>query len=141
PTATPEYCIGDAVCGDNFDETGEGTCGLAEGSPCDPSNNECAGNMACAELEMGGNACYPPVFVKGMVFDSATTAPIGDAQVLALDDQGTAVTDIALTTSDGNYQLELPVPRQDDGAPVSNIVFTLRSASSGYQPFPGGLRT
>src|SRR5262245_15893880 len=85
----PDLCKGDLVCGDNHD--GTATCGLSEGATCDAADDKCAGGLSCAELQAGGFACYPPVLIKGMVFDSSTTAGIADAQVLALDDLATAV--------------------------------------------------
>jgi hypothetical protein len=135
----PDLCKGDLVCGDNHD--GTGTCGIAEAGPCDPADDKCAGGLSCAELQAGGHACYAPVLIKGMVFDSQTTAAIPDAQVMALDDRATAVSDIAITDAAGNYVLEVPVQRQADGAPIADVIFTLRAGADGYQNFPGGLRT
>lgn len=134
-----DYCVGDTVCGAL--EDGTGICGIAEGGACDPMMPQCAGGLVCAELEAGGNACYPPVLVTGMVFDAMTKAAITGALVIALDDQATAITDVATTDASGNYKLDLPVPRGADGAPVTDMAFTLRSSASGYQTFPGGLRT
>lgn len=92
-------------------------------------------------MTAGGNACYPPVLIKGNVFDAETKGAVEAAQVMALDAQATAVTDIALTDAMGNYILEVPVARKADGSPEANISFTLRASASGYQTFPGGLRT
>ncbi|MDI1476998.1 carboxypeptidase-like regulatory domain-containing protein [Polyangium sp. y55x31] len=137
--AGPDHCQGDNVCGQNLD--GTGTCGIAEGGACDPANNQCAGGLTCAELTAGGNACYPPVLIKGMVFDSQTKGPVAEAQVMALDDQGASVSDVAITDDKGNYLLAVPVPRQDDGVPAPDVAFTLRASATDYQTFPGGLRT
>jgi hypothetical protein len=134
-----DYCQGDLVCGAGAD--GKGKCGLAEGATCDPKNSACAGGLSCAELSAGGFACYPSVLVKGQVRDSQTTKGIASAHVLALDDQSTAMTDIAVSDASGNYVLDLPVPRGADGAPEKDLLFTLRGSASGYQTFPGGLRT
>ena len=95
----------------------------------------------CAELTAGGYACHPPVFLRGMVFDSASNAAIEGSEVLAFDDQATAVTDVAITDAAGNYELDVPVPRDDNGAPVADYVVTLRASAADYQTFPGGLRT
>lgn len=135
----PDHCDGDLVCGDKHD--GTGSCGIAEGGTCDPANNQCAGGLSCAEMQAGGFACYPPVLVKGLVFDSESKDPVADAQIMALDDQATAKTDIAVSNAMGNYVLELPVARQMDGSPITMVNFTLRASASGYQTFPGGLRT
>lgn len=143
PAETPERCKGDLVCSATYDAKGGGTCGIAEGQTCDPAdaNSKCAGNLACAELQAGGYACYPPVLVKGKVFDSASKAAVGSAQIMALDAQATAITDIAISTAEGTYTLPVPVQRDADGAPIANYLFTLRAAAKDYQTFPGGLRT
>ncbi|APR87562.1 hypothetical protein A7982_12911 [Minicystis rosea] len=137
--AGQDYCAGDLVCGET--DAGKGTCGIAEGGTCDPQKPQCAGTLICAELAAGGFACYPPVVVTGMVFDAATTAGVAGGHVLALDAQATAITDVAVSDTAGNYRLDLPVPRGEDGAPVPDMTFTLRASASGYQTFPGGLRT
>lgn len=139
PKLMPEVCLGDNVCGDTGD--GKGICGIAKGGKCDPTKPQCAGGLVCAELEAGGSACYPPVIVSGMVFDAQTTKGIAGANVIALDDQATAMTDVAVTDASGNYKLDLPVPRGADGTPVTDLLFTLRASGKGYQTFPGGLRT
>ncbi|MGK4003942.1 carboxypeptidase-like regulatory domain-containing protein [Sorangium sp. So ce1036] len=137
--AGPDHCLDDAVCGKTRD--GKGLCGIAEGGECDPQQPLCAGGLTCAELVAGGHACYPPVLAKGDVFDAETTSGIEGARVLALDDQATALTDVATTDAAGSYVLEVPVPRTEDGAPIGDVVFTLRASAQDYQPFPGGLRT
>jgi hypothetical protein len=133
-----DYCAGDLVCGET--DPGKGTCGIAEGGMCDPMKPQCAGTLICAELQAGGYACYPPVIITGNVFNAATKAGVTGAHVLALDAQATAITDVAISDAMGNYQLDLPVQRGMDGAPI-DISFTLRGSASGYQTFPGGLRT
>lgn len=137
--AGKDFCAGALVCGET-EEPGKGTCGIAEGDTCDPAKPLCAGTMVCAELQAGGYACYPPVVVTGLVFDAKTTAGVPGAHVIALDEQSTAMTDVAVTDAMGNYKLKLPVVRGADGAPI-DLSFTLRSSASGYQTFPGGLRT
>lgn len=139
PGVTPEYCEGDAVCGEIAD--GEGLCGIGEGGACDPADSLCAGGLTCAELQAGGHACYLPVLLRGRVFDSESDVGIEGALVLALDDQSTALTDVEITGLEGAYDLELPIARDDDGVPIPDVVMTLRSSAAGYQPFPGGLRT
>lgn len=135
------YCADEYVCADTFDGEGNGTCGIAEGGACDPGDSLCAGNMTCADITDGSNACYPPVLVKGNVFDAQTAAGIPDAHVLALDEQATAVTDVSITDMLGDYVLELPVVRGTDGTPSPDLRFTLRASAADYQTFPGGLRT
>lgn len=137
--AGPDYCVDDSVCGAGAD--GKGVCGTAEGGACDPKAPTCAGGLTCAELTAGGFACYPPVLVKGQVIDSATSKGIAGAHVLGLDNQSTAITGVAISDASGNYALDVPVPRGADGAPVKDMIVTLRGSATGYQTFPGGLRT
>lgn len=134
------FCAKGTAC--TADSSGVTTCGILEGEPCDPAaaDPHCTGDNVCAELTSGGHACYPPVVVRGRVFDAVSTAGIANAHVLALDDQATAMTDIAISAADGAYELGVPIARNDDGSPIK-ITFTLRSAAQDYQPFPSGLRT
>lgn len=139
-----QYCVTDGVCED--DGTGAGVCirHIAEGGACDPANSKfekCDDGLTCAEVAAGGHKCYQPVFLKGQVFDSATDAGIAKADVIALDEVAAAASDIAVTDAMGNYKLEVPVPRDDKGAPVKTRFFTLRAGAQSYQTFPGGLRT
>jgi hypothetical protein len=117
---------------------------IEEGGSCDPNQPDvsiCAPGLVCAELAAGGHACFAPVLLRGQVFDAQSLAPIAEAQVLALDDQGTAVSDVATSDAAGNYELDLPVARSSDGAPVADAIFTLRGSAADYQTFPGGVRT
>ncbi|NUP13552.1 MAG: carboxypeptidase regulatory-like domain-containing protein [Polyangiaceae bacterium] len=140
PEADEDICENGSVCATNRD--GKSECGIPEGEECDPTLEDpnCAGDNVCAELEAGGYACYPPVLVRGRVFDAETDTGIASAHVLGLDDQATAITDIALSAADGKYELDLPVARHEDGSPV-DIIFTLRGSAQDYQTFPSGLRT
>ena len=146
PEAQVAYCLDGGVCEkteDGAEATGVCVKHIPEGGKCDPANEyeKCDDGLTCAEMASGGNKCFPPVLLKGMVFDSATTQGIEGAHVIALDEVATAVTDIAVTGVGGTYSLEIPVPRDDAGAPVKDRAFTLRSGAQGYQTFPGGLRT
>lgn len=116
---------------------------VKEGEACDPKaeDQKCEEGLICAEAASGGNKCFAPVLLKGLVFDSATGEGVEAAHVIALDEVATAVTDIAVTDAAGNYTLEVLVPRDDEGAPVKDRAFTLRAGAQGYQTFPGGLRT
>jgi hypothetical protein len=141
--ADKAYCLDDGVCED--DGAGAGVCvkHIAEGGEYDPKNEyeKCDDGLTCAPMEAGGNKCFPPVFLKGLVFDSANAGGIEGAHVIALDEVATAVSDVAITDVAGNYSLEVPVPRDAAGAPVKDRAFTLRAGAQGYQTFPGGLRT
>jgi hypothetical protein len=73
------------------------------------------------------------------VSDSSNNDGIEDAHIIAQDEEGVAVTDVAESDVDGDYRLEIPVLRDDEGAPVS-ASFTLRGDAQDYQPFPSGIR-
>jgi hypothetical protein len=137
--AGPDLCLDDNVCGVALE--GNGVCGIAEGGECDATDPLCAGGLVCAEMVAGGFACYPPVLVRGMVFDSGTTTGVEAAHVLALDDHATAITDVAITDMAGDYLLDVPIQRDEDGSPNPEVIFTLRASARDYQTFPGGLRT
>ncbi len=47
-----------------------------------------------------------PVYLKEKVFDSATSNPIKDAYIIAVDKTGSAATDVAITDTDGVYELQ-----------------------------------
>jgi hypothetical protein len=138
-TAGADYCLNDAVCA--ADGKGGGVCGTREGGACDPVAPACAGNMSCAEIEGGTHACYPPVLIHGNVFNAVTNGAVQGAHVIALDDRATALTDVAETNAEGNYELDVPVARTADGSPIGTVIVTLRSSARDYQTFPGGLRT
>ncbi len=140
PASPAPECAPPLVC--EADSDGNAICGIPEGGACDPTAADpfCAGDNVCAELPNGVHACYPPVLVRGRVFDAVTTAGIAGAHVLALDDQATAITDIAVSVADGAYELDVPVARTADGTPV-DVKITLRASAQDYQPFPSGLRT
>lgn len=140
PEEDDPLCQNGTICATNRDGVSE--CGIPEGEECDPTLDDpnCAGDNVCAELESGGYACYPPVLVRGRVFDASTDAGIEGAHVLGFDDQNTAITDVAVSGAEGAYELDLPVARNDDGTPIE-IIFTLRSSAQDYQTFPGGIRT
>ncbi len=119
---------------------GEPTCLVKKGEECDPeSGGFCSNGLTCAELENGENRCFGKIVFRGEVTDTSDGAPIEDAQVMAIDDQGVAVSDVALSNAEGNYELEVPAVRNEDGTPV-DADFTLRGAAQDYQPFPSGIR-
>lgn len=137
--ADETYCAGGTRC----EGTAESAqCRIVEGGACDPAIDDpyCAGGNVCAELEAGGHACFPPVVVEGRVFDASSNAGVVGAQLLALDDQATPLTDVATSVADGAYELEVPVARKQDGAPAKRLV-TLRASAQKYQTFPSGSRT
>lgn len=137
--ADPDPCEPGSSCQDDGD--GEGICLIDEGGACNPDESYCADGLTCEEKTDGSHACYSPVTIAGMVFDASDESPIEGAQVIALDDFQTAVSDVAVTDPAGNYSLRVPVIRNDDGTPAPEQRFTLRASAADYQSFPGGVRT
>jgi hypothetical protein len=84
-------------------------------------------------------ACYEPVSIKGTVFDSASENPIEGAHVIAVDKTGAAATDVAITSSEGVYELQVPVVREPDGS-LNEGIYTLRISAPDYLPYPHGIR-
>ncbi|HKO50964.1 MAG TPA: hypothetical protein VJV79_24820, partial [Polyangiaceae bacterium] len=61
------------------------------------------------------------------------------AQVMVLNEEGMAVTDVARTDGMGNYDLKnVPAKRNADGSPAGT--YTVRAAAQEYQAFPSGAR-
>ena len=106
---------------------------------CDPNKSDCRGNNTCELRTDGLYACYEPVYLQGKVFDSATENPIEGAHIIAVDKTGAAATDVAITDSNGFYELQVPVVREPDGSP-SEGTYTLRISSPDYLPYPHGIR-
>ncbi|HTJ81984.1 MAG TPA: carboxypeptidase-like regulatory domain-containing protein [Polyangiaceae bacterium] len=141
-SADDPLCAPSLVCDAGTGTDDKAVCRVPPGAKCDPTLDDpyCTGDNVCAEKASGDYACFPPVYVEGRVFDASTDAGIEKAQVLGLDDQATAITDVAISGADGAYKLNLPVARNDDGTPIE-ITFTLRSSAQDYLTFPSGLRT
>lgn len=117
-----------------------GRCFLGEGQVCDPADSLCGPRLSCAELVDGTYQCHVPLLFRGRVLDSADLTGIVGALVIGLDDESVAVTDVAISLADGSYELEVPIVREVDGAPIEQN-FTLRGSADGYQTFPSGIRT
>ncbi len=115
--------------------------GVAVCTPqCDPlSESDCGDDWNCELRTDGLYACYEPVYVRGKIFDSASGDPIEGAHVIAVDKTGAAATDVAITDSDGFYELQVPVTRELDGS-LSEGIYTLRIAAPDYLPYPHGIR-
>jgi hypothetical protein len=145
PDAEDAHCVPNADCfaneaAEDDEDAPAGLCLVTEGNECTADDPMCAPDLTCAEREDGSNACYPPVYIEGSVRDSSDDQSIEGAHIIGLDDKKVAVTDVAVSDADGNYQLALPVVRTSEGAPVDSS-FTLRADAADYQTFPGGLRT
>ncbi len=106
---------------------------------CDPDHPFCDAGLTCAEVTGGEHRCFEPVVFRGDVSDSSNGDPVAEAQVIAINAEGVAVSDVAITDADGSYELPVPVARDEDGAPV-DATFTLRASADLYQPFPSGIR-
>ena len=103
---------------------------------CSPANQVgCDAGQICEEVQGQNSACFPPVTVKGRVFDLGTDAAIEGALVVARDANNVAVSDVAVSGPDGAYELAVRNPRDADGGLLKNDV-TLRADAAGYQTFP-----
>lgn len=108
--------------------------------PCDPvAQSGCSGGLACEYVEGGEPTCYAPVVVRGSVFDLSDSAAVAGAHVVALDVNGAPVSSVAISKTDGSYDLAIPSTRSADGTPAA-LELTLRADASGFQTFPSGLR-
>jgi len=141
----PTSCVAPSACVEVTETVdGEdqivGRCYLPEGATCDPTDAFCSPGLRCAELSDGTHQCHLPLLFRGRVLDSTDESGIADALVIGLDDRPVAVTDVATSGPDGSYELDVPVVRDADGAPIDTN-FTLRGSADGYQTFPGGIRT
>ena len=120
------------ACGDD---------GSGDAAPCDPeAQSGCAPGLVCEETQDGDPACFGRVEIRGRVFDTLDDTGIEGAVVVALNVNGFARSDVALTDGDGDYELPLPVLRTADGSPTAGDV-TLRVDAAGYRPFPMAPRT
>jgi hypothetical protein len=147
-----------AGCGDDDDGGGRpppGECSVAEQTGCGPGqvcldlgNGEvgcfcsyraqtgCPEGEVCEELVDGQYACFAPIFVRGQVVDSVDGLPIEGATVVARDANEVAVSSVATTDEEGEYELAVPVPRDADGNPADETLYTLRADAAGYLTFP-----
>jgi len=107
---------------------------------CDPAaNTGCDSGLVCEEVQGAGAACFTPVLVRGDVTDLATGNVVTAAHVIAVDPNGAALSDTAITGGSGTYELRIPSRRAADGTP-SAVALTLYVEAVGYQPVPGGIR-
>lgn len=115
----------------------------ATGGPCDISQPDsatgCTSAEVCEPVQGGKAMCFPPVLLKGHVFDLVTTTPLQGARVVAIDPDGAAASSVGVSTADGSYSLRVITQRNSDGSIVPKD-YTLRADAAGYQSFPGGIR-
>lgn len=116
------------ACGDS----GQGPCNLV-------ANSGCHEGLVCEAVVGGEPSCFDPVAVHGRVTNSDTDAGIAGVRVVAVDTNGGAASNVAISGDDGRYSLPVPTPRNPDGSPVSSTI-TLRADAAGYQTFPFGAR-
>jgi len=135
----PKGCtVGDkTTCGDGLECQA-----VAGGDPacfCSvDTNSGCAdagADFVCEPVPGGNSTCFAPLYVKGKVFDLATSGPIEGARVVARDANNAAQSGVAITDAAGEYLLRVPTPRKADGTPVQSQV-TLRADAEGYVSFP-----
>jgi hypothetical protein len=111
---------------------------LDPGAECEPHQYLCQEGFVCAELVTGGNRCFGELVFSGEVTNTSDGSAVEGAQVMALNEEGIAVTDTARTDAMGKYDLIAPAKRNADGSPVGT--YTLRAAAQDYQAFPSGVR-
>jgi hypothetical protein len=113
----------------------------ALGASCDPKHmpSTCDEGLTCSELPDGDHHCFVETILRGVVKDASTGEPVAAAHVMALNDKGAPVTDVAKTDAQGKYELTVPADRGADGKPIEPK-FTLRAAAQDYQAFPYGSR-
>lgn len=113
------------------------------GDACSPDDEApCAAGLVCEARADGGEAyiCAGPVEIRGMVIDALDETPIASAHVIALDDTGAPISDVAISDAEGRYVLPIAVPRDSDGNPATALTLTLSGTALDYQIYPSGLQ-
>jgi hypothetical protein len=137
------YCCalsGAIACGSSdkdTDKPGE------SGDSCQPdvAPSECRDGLSCDPLAAGdGHVCGAVLTLVGEVSNALGAAPIAGARLIALNEEGAPVGDVAVSDAQGKYQLLVPAPRNADGTVAATASWTLSAAAQGYQPFPAGPR-
>jgi hypothetical protein len=114
-------------CGDDEEEAAK---------PCDPvANVGCEEGQVCELVQEGEPACFAPLTIAGRVIDLADEAGVEGAHIVALDINGAARSEVAVSDGDGNYAIRLPAERDSDGNPLGDP-FTLHASAPGYATFP-----
>ena len=111
------------------------------GDACSPSAEEtpCAEGLIC-EASGDGHICAGPIELRGMVIDAIDETPIADARIIALDDTGAPVSDVAISDAAGNYVLPISIPRDADGNPSTTLTLKLSGSAADYQIYPSALQ-
>jgi hypothetical protein len=100
----------------------------------------CKNGEVCESTSSGTTGCFAPLTLKGTVIDAANAdKPIAGAHVVARDENGAAVANVAVTDANGVYALVVPAARDAAGMALATK-YTLRADAARYDSFPGGLR-
>ena len=131
--------VGVGGCADKDEEPGE------IGDACSPDAAESEDDPGCAEglvCEPGGegHVCAGGIEIRGMVIDAIDESPIEGARVLALDDTGAPLGEVAISDAEGRYVLPVSIPRDADGNPSTTLTLTLSGSAVDYQIYPSGLQ-
>ena len=113
------------------------------GDACTPGDEmPCSAGLVCETREGGEDPyiCAGPVELRGMVIDALDDSPIANARIIALDDTGAPVSDVAISDAAGNYALPIAVPRDADGNPATALTLTLSGSAADYQIYPSALQ-
>jgi hypothetical protein len=104
---------------------------------CDAvAQSGCKDGQVCELVPGQDPACFAPVTVEGLVFDTTTTGPIEGAHVVARDVNDAAVSSVAVSNAEGKYSLRVPVARTAEGEPVTTTQYFIRADAAGYLTFP-----
>ena len=111
------------------------------GDPCTPGDESpCAAGLVCESAAAGDYICAGPIEIHGMVIDALDETPVEGARVLALDDTGSPISDVAISDVDGNYVLPITIARDADGNPATTLTLTMQASAADYQNYPSGLQ-
>jgi hypothetical protein len=122
-------------CGSDDEKDQPASCNYTE-------QTGCKDGAVCEHLEGDSEktGCFAPVIIEGKVvrLDDPDVGVEG-ARVLARDENGASVSEVAVSSADGSYELRVPSARKEDGTPVLPELL-LRADAAGFATFPGGLR-
>jgi len=96
----------------------------------------CEDGEVCEEVVGGDPTCFAPILIAGQVVSTLDGSPVEGATVVAQDANGVAVSGVAVTDENGEYELAVSVPRDEDGNPADETLYTLRADALSYQTFP-----
>lgn len=110
--------------------------GEGPGCFCSPrAQSGCGEGLVCEEVDGSNSNCFPPVTVRGRVFDLATGDAVEGALVVARDANNAAMSNVAETDVNGEYDLTVLTRRTRDGQLLETFV-TLRADAAGYVTYP-----